>query len=122
MNKAVIYSVFLALLAFGLGSCKKYLSLRPQDGIVAQEYWQTKEQVQAAVVGCYASLLADPTGSDKPLSEYLFMWGELRADMTAPGLGISSAEQDIMNVNTLPTNAMVKWSAVYRTINYCNTV
>lgn len=122
MNKAVINSVLFALLALGTGSCKKYLTLQPQDGITRQEYWQTKEQVQSAVVGCYASLLGDPTGNDRSLAEYLFMWGELRGDMVAPGLGISSAELDIMNANTLTTNAIVKWSAVYRTINYCNTV
>jgi len=121
MSKIVFNIVFLSVLLTTI-SCNKYLSLQPQDGITRQEYWKTKEQVQSAVVGCYASLLGDPTGADRPLSEYLFMWGEARADMIAPGPGITSPELDITNVNTLSTNAIVKWSAVYKSINFCNTV
>ena len=98
------------------------MDLLPQDGITRQEYWKTKENIQAALIGCYASLLGDPTNRDRPLSEYLFMWGETKADMVAAGLGISNDEQDIINVNTLNTNSIAKWTAVYRTINYCNTV
>ena len=78
--------------------------------------------MQSAVTGCYASLLGDPNGRDKPLSEYLFLWGELRADMIVPGLGQTNDEVNVMNVNTLPNNPVTNWSAVYRTINYCNTV
>jgi len=122
MNKLFFSIISLTALLITAGSCSKYLSLQPQDGITRQEYWKTKEQVKSAVIGCYASLLADPSGADRPLSEYLFMWGELRADMLAPGLGITSPELDIINVNTLSTNAIVKWSAVYKSINYCNTV
>ena len=98
------------------------MTLQPQDGITRQEFWQTKEQIQSAVTGSYASLLGDPTGNDKPLSEYLFLWGELRADMITNGLGVTNDELDIINVNTLPTNANTKWASVYRTINYCNTI
>jgi len=111
MSKIVFNIVFLSVLLTTI-SCNKYLSLQPQDGITRQEYWKTKEQVQSAVVGCYASLLGDPTGADRPLSEYLFMWGEARADMIAPGPGITSPELDITNVNTLSTNGIVRWSAV----------
>lgn len=122
MNKKIILNLVFLVILFSNTSCNKWLTLQPQDGITRQEFWQTKEQIQAAVTGCYASLLADPANSDRKLSEYLFMWGELRADMLSPGLGISHDETDILNANTLATNTMVKWNAVYRTINYCNTV
>ncbi|MDE3237083.1 MAG: RagB/SusD family nutrient uptake outer membrane protein [Bacteroidota bacterium] len=123
MNKKIFFSwMFLAVLLITVTSCNKSLSLQPQDGITRQSFWQTKEQVQSAVIGCYASLLGDPAGKDKPLSEYLFLWGELRGDMIAPGIGATNDEQDVMNVNTLPTNTVTNWAAVYRTINYCNTI
>jgi hypothetical protein len=122
MKRRIVLNLIFAVVLFSNTSCNKWLTLQPQDGTTIQEYWQTKEQIQAAVVGCYSSLLADPANSDKKLSEYLFMWGELRADMLAPGPGISNDETDVMDVNTLPTNTIVKWNAVYRTINYCNTV
>jgi starch-binding outer membrane protein, SusD/RagB family len=124
MTKRKIIVGFTVLVAFAMlsSSCKKWMTLQPQDGITRQEFWQTKEQIQSAVTGAYASLLGDPTGSDKPLSEYLFLWGELRADMITNGLGVTNDELDIINVNTLPTNSITKWNSVYRTINYCNTV
>jgi hypothetical protein len=123
MNYNRLLSIFFsALLLLGYSSCKKRLDLKPPDGILAQDYWQTKEQVRAAVIGCYGSLLGDPSGTDKPLSELLFLWGELRADMLSPSLGITAEELDIMNVNTVATNSITNWRPVYRTINYCNTV
>ncbi len=104
-------------------SCKKFLDLKPQDGIIRQNFWKTKEQAQAAVTGIYASLLGAPV-NDKPLSEYFFLWGELRADMLSvfPGGGITNEEIDFMNVNILSSNSITNWRSVYRTINYCNTV
>lgn len=113
---------FLCLLIVltSAGSCKKFLDLQPQDGIIRQNFWKTKEQVQAAVNGVYASLLGG--GSDRPIPEYLFLWGELRADLLTPSTGISRDEIDIMNDNILETNSLTNWRAIYRTINYCNTV
>jgi hypothetical protein len=122
MNKKLVNIALLFLVVITTASCKKWLSLQPQDGITREKFWQTKEQVQSAVFGCYASLLGDPANRDRQLSDYLFMWGELRADMIAPATGISNDELDVTKVNTLATNTVTNWAAVYRTINYCNTV
>lgn len=123
MNKKIAFHIVaLSFLVISAPSCKKWLNLQPQDGITRQEFWKTKEQIQSALIGCYSSLLADPNGVDRPLSEYLFMWGEIRADMVAPGIGISADEQNIMNDNILSNNTITNWASVYRTINYCNTV
>lgn len=113
----------LILLSLALPSCKKWLDLKPADGIIVQNFWKTKEDIHAAVIGCYASLLGDPSGTSKrSLVESLFLWGELRADMLSPSLGTTNEEYQIMNVSTVSSNSIVDWSAVYRTINYCNTV
>ncbi len=106
-------------------SCKKYLDLQPADGITGSAYWQTKEQVQASVIGCYASLLGSPNGisnTSRSLVESLFLWGELRADMLASTTTTSNEQLDVINVNILPTNSISNWRSVYQTINYCNTV
>ena len=102
-------------------ACDDWLTLKPQDTIIKQDYWQTKEQVKSAVMGCYASLLGNP-GSGVTMTELLFFWGELRGDMLAPGLSITDSELQIMNGNILPSNPMMDWRPLYRTINYCNTV
>lgn len=97
-------------------SCSKWLDIKPQDGIIRDNYWQNKEQLKAAVIGCYASLL---NGS---LVQSLFVWGELRADMVGSTLNTAVDEVNIMQANILATNAYTTWAPVYRTINYCNTV
>jgi hypothetical protein len=102
-------------------SCNKWLELTPQDGIVGSEFWNTKEQVQAAVTGIYASMLGSTNG-DRALPEYFFIWGEARTDMVSPGFRADQNEQDIVNLNMLPTNRFANWRSVYQTINYCNTV
>jgi hypothetical protein len=116
--KIAIVTVLISILT---PSCKKWLDLKPQDGITGAEFWKTKEQVQAAVMGCYASLLASPTGNT-PLATSAFLWGELRADMVASTTGTSSNETDVINVNILPSNTISNWSNMYQIINYCNTV
>src|SRR5215203_4637198 len=120
MKKLAVKILFAAFLLSGAG-CKKWLDLQPQDGITGAEFWKTKEQVNSAVIGCYASLLASPTGS-RPLAESFFFWGELRADMIYATATALPEEIDIVNVNILPTNSIANWRSVYQTINYCNTV
>jgi starch-binding outer membrane protein, SusD/RagB family len=119
--KSLLHLIYFAVLLLACASCKKHLDLKPTDGILREDYWKTKEQVRAAVIGCYGSLLASPAGG-RPLSELFFLWGELRADMLAPSLGTTSEEYEVMNVNTVPANSLVNWQPVYSTINYCNTV
>lgn len=121
--KRIIYKILLLIFLFSGSSCKNWLDLQPQDGIIRNEFWKSKEDVQAAVIGCYSSLLAAPTGiKDRALTDYLFMWGELRADMVDPGPGITIDELNIMYVNVLSSNVLTSWKSLYRTINYCNTV
>ncbi|HEX8313543.1 MAG TPA: RagB/SusD family nutrient uptake outer membrane protein, partial [Flavisolibacter sp.] len=113
MKKTFIY-IFLICVASGLTSCKKWLDLKPQDGIVGNEFWNTKEQVDAAVTGIYSSLQAN--------TEFYFLWGETRGDMVSPGFRANQDEQDIVNLNMLPNNRYVNWRTFYQTINYCNTI
>jgi len=116
MNIKVKFSVVLLLFTLCGTSCNKYLSLEPQDGIIRQNFWKTKEQLKAAVNGCYASLLADP------LVENLFLWGELRGDMLSAGTGVRNTDLNVINVNITSTNTIADWSIVYKAINNCNTV
>lgn len=126
------FSVVLIVLLSILGtSCSKWLDLKPEDGLIRDDYWKTKEQLKASVMGCYASLLG---GSSIPLAKYLFVWGELRGDMVAPGVELASDEDaallgslrrdelDIIRTQISSDNLFTNWEAVYRTINFCNTV
>ena len=102
MKKLLTYTIFAGLLA-SASSCKKWLDLKPQDGIVRQEFWQTKEQVEAAVIGIYSSLLTQTSRTNSLATtsigpvESFFLWGEARTDMIAPGFTASSDEIDFVN-------------------------
>jgi len=121
--KKIIYSVVLGMVLIMSSSCKKWLDTQPRDGITRQGFWKTKEDIQAAVAGCYASLLAPPPGvGDRSLTEYMFIFGEIRADMIDPGPSAINDELDIFDVNITQSNVLSRWSAFYRTINFCNTV
>ena len=114
-------AIVAVLVSISTSSCNKWLDLKPQDGITGAEFWKTKEQVQAAVMGCYAALLGTYSGS-RTLAESAFLWGELRADMISTTTGTLGEENDIINVNILPTNSITNWRTIYQIINYCNTV
>jgi hypothetical protein len=121
MKSKLIFTVILLGSILTMGSCNKWLDLEPEDGILKENFWKTKEQIKSAVMGCYASLLGSPSGGPS-LARQFFLWGELRADMLAPSLGISNEELQVMNMNIDPSNSITDWSSVYETINYCNTV
>lgn len=115
-------TVASCLLIFGVASCAKKFDLMPPDGIIRENFWKTKEQVHAAVIGCYASLMGDPAGKERNLGEVFFVWGEIRGDMVNPSLGTKAEENEIFNISTQATNSIINWRPVYNTINYCNTV
>lgn len=117
--KRKIY-ILLAVLTLTC-SCSDWLYLEPEDGIIRQEFWKSKEDVHAAVMGCYASLLGNAQGSGYNIPELLFIWGEIRGDM----ISLSRLRSDflyVINGDILPDNGICRWNAFYRTINYCNTV
>ena len=66
----------MVTLAMSVCSCNKFLDLRPQNGITSDNFWQTKEQLQGAVIGIYNSMIRGPATD-------FFEWGEVRADFVA---------------------------------------
>lgn len=121
MFKNILYKTLLVtVLALTATSCNKYLELRPTDGITRDKFWKSKEQIQSAVIGCYTSLQTGNGG--KSPAELFFMWGELRGDMIAPGIGMSIDEANVVSVSILSTNSVTDWRNIYRVINFCNNV
>ena len=120
MRKHIIYNLVL-LVALLAQSCDSYLDLQPENGTTRDEFWKTKEDVQAAVIGIYSGLLNTP-GSGTTIAEYSFMYGELRGGMVGPGAYSSDDQRDIVTSNILSSNSVSSWAAFYTVINYCNTV
>jgi hypothetical protein len=101
---------------FALTSCNGWLDVQPEDGVVRERYWKTKEEVRAAVLGCYSQML-----DSKMMQEY-FVWGEMRAEMAMPASG---ANADLVALNSgeiTTTTSWSDWASFYKVINQCNTV
>lgn len=119
MIRKLIYSSLVVLVLVSSSSCNKWLDVKPQDGLIKQDYWKTKEQLNSAVIGTYILL------TDNAVVSQLFRWGELRADMVAiaPTPGKPTVDDtEFMQGNILSTNSLVDWSVVYKAIANCNIV
>lgn len=95
-------------------SCNDWLELEPPDGLIREEFWQTKEDVESAVMGAYHTFAA--------LDEVLFKYGEIRGDLVAGDYNQSSDERKIMEGTIYPENSLCNWADFYKMINYCNEV
>lgn len=101
---------------FALSSCDSWLNVQPEDGVVRERYWKTKEEVQAAVLGCYSQML-----DSKMMQEY-FVWGEMRAEMAMPASGANADMVALNSGEITTTTSWADWASFYKVINQCNTV
>lgn len=113
INKIIILFVIIIT---GLSACGDWLDLQPEDGVIRDRFWKTKEEAFSALMGCYASLMEPVT------MQRIFVWGELRADMVEPTAIANADLIAIQNGEIVSTNAFTRWEDIYRTINQCNTV
>ncbi|TYP98380.1 putative outer membrane starch-binding protein [Sphingobacterium allocomposti] len=111
----------LAIVLLSFSSCNKWLELKPQEGVVAEDYWKTKEQVRAAVNGLYISLIT-PIYGNRHLSQELFMHAEIRTDMVDISTFAPQTYTEYRFADMLPTNLFSDWGMFYKIINYCNNV
>ncbi len=105
--------LFIGIILIFSTSCDDYLNLLPLDGLVEEEFWKKKEDVEAVLMGAYQKFAQQ--------HENLFLYGEIRADMIeiykAP-----ETQREIIYGNIEPDNYLCKWDAFYEIINYCNFV
>ncbi len=107
--------IFLSLILVMISSCEKdYLELLPRDGLVKNEYWQKKEDVEALLMGAYERFAS--------LHRDLFLYGELRADLIEQNSSIPDDWARVIAGNIEPDNNLSRWDRFYEVINYCNFV
>lgn len=104
----------LALLMIMQISCNDYMDIIPPNGLIRNEFWKSKEDVEAVLMSAYETF-----GS---MSRELFLFGELRADFLEGDNNQNQNEQNIMENNIFPDNPLCDWSGFYSVINYCNEV
>jgi len=90
-----------------------WLELLPPDGLVVDEYWKSKEDVEATLLGAYQQFAE--------MDEKLFLYGELRGDMIR-AIQAPNYQQLIKNSNIFSNNQLCDWEDFYKIINYCNSI
>lgn len=97
-------------------ACDSWLDVQPEDGVVRERYWKTKEEVKAAVLGCYSQML------NSTMMQDYFVWGEMRADLALPSNGANADLKALNNGEITTANRFSDWASFYKVINQCNTV
>jgi len=102
--------VLLVVLIFTLNSaCNKWLDIEPENDLIQQEFWKTKDDVLAVLASAYDAV------RDNSLKS--FENGEIRADLIT-----------LANSNPIAGNKMssttdgIGWGHYYKAINLANTV
>jgi len=115
MKMKILPKIALIIPALVLSlSCSDWLELEPPNGLIREEFWQTKEDVESAVMGAYHTFAA--------MDEALFKYGEIRGDLVAGDNNQAVDERQIMEGTIYSENSMCNWSEFYKVINYCNEV
>lgn len=106
--------MILVLLCSSQLSCDDWLETIPPGGLIRQEFWKSKADVDAVLMAAYSDFSA--------MDRSLFLFGELRGDMLQGGANQSGSEKMIMENNIYPDNNFTNWGPFYKVINYCNEV
>ncbi|MFC2087220.1 RagB/SusD family nutrient uptake outer membrane protein [Bacteroidota bacterium] len=114
MKKALLGFLIPVFLIFSPGCEENPLRLLPPDGLVKDEYWKNKEDVEAVLMGAYQEFAN--------MDDLLFYYGEIRGDMLQADYNLQDELVSIINGNIYPWNSYASWQSFYQIINYCNSV
>ncbi|MDA3823417.1 MAG: RagB/SusD family nutrient uptake outer membrane protein [Bacteroidales bacterium] len=107
----------IALIIIGMTfsmSCNEWMELLPPQGLIREEFWQTKEDATAVMMGAYDSFAK--------MDRLLFLFGELRADMVIGDYSLGGSERQISESSIYSDNYLCNWEKFYEVINYCNEI
>ncbi|TRX53055.1 RagB/SusD family nutrient uptake outer membrane protein [Fulvivirga sp. M361] len=116
--KNISSKIYYIIVGGLLVSCNDFLDLSPVTEISSANYWQTQEDAEAGIIGCYDALQPDSYfGFD------LYTYGEVRSDNCFAG-GDNPNNFAIDNFTENPTNANItrSWRQLYFAIGRTNTV
>lgn len=113
MKKLAKY-MMVALIVLSQSACSDWLELIPPGGLIREEFWKTKADVEAVLMAGYSTF--------STMDRNLFLYGELRGDMLEGSSNQPWNEQLIMENNIYPDNGFTNWNNFYKVIDYCNEV
>lgn len=112
-----IYSIIkkgcAAILLLAMSGCNAWMDIYPENQQSSDQYWQSKEEVYAVLMGAYTNL--------RNSYKTYIQWGELRGD----GIDLISTSGDAYKIKNLDiniSNSICKWNNIYTTIARANAV
>ena len=114
-HRAAMFAFPLCGLA-PLASCSDFLSLKPLNEVVLENYWTEEADVYSVLFSCYEQMLSNDC------LNRMIIWGESRSDNMQAGSGAPNDLNQIFKENILETNPYTQWVSFYTVINNCNTV
>jgi hypothetical protein len=122
MKKIFKIAIGLAAVALTFTGCKKFLTQVPLDASTIQNYFRSKNDLDASITAMYASFQHEMTGAgtSSTWGKYMY-WGEGRSDnLDRSGYANSISTELSLNGITQSDDA-TDWSGLYRTIARANT-
>jgi hypothetical protein len=122
--KRILNIAALFIIAIGIGSCKKDISLNPSSGVTINNYFKTQGDITASLAGIYSAFQQEMDGTGNTSGEgyggrYNY-WGDARADaFTSSTYATYSVSE--MALNTLEfSNSATDWGGLYTVISRTN--
>ena len=97
--------------AFLLSSCNDWLDVLPNNEQVTDEYWQSKEDVEAVIASGYYYM--------RQCVPQFIKWGELRGGSIYT---MNSGDAKLQDFNMTSSHSLCDWSNVYKVIGLANSV
>ena len=111
MKKYIIAIILGAVTLTTTTSCNDWLDILPNNEQVTDDYWKSKEDVEAVIAsGYYYMRQCVPT---------LIKWGELRGGALYT---INSSDTKLQDFNMTPTHSLCNWADIYKVIGMANSV
>lgn len=116
VNKRFLTTVSIAFfLVVSFSGCKKFLDLKPENAITKDDFFKTKDDALAAIIGCYDALQTGSNGV--AFVNQALTWGEVRADLAS-----FDASNSLYMQNLDKTQSYCNWGPFYNTIGRANLV
>ncbi|TKG86949.1 RagB/SusD family nutrient uptake outer membrane protein, partial [Puteibacter caeruleilacunae] len=112
--KQLIYVALIGVTTMLTTGCNEWLDVLPEDKILRDEFWETKEDVEGMLAAAY-----DATRGNV---ERMIVHGEVRGPLMKTASNASDGAKKLDAFDILPTNEWTKWNGYYKAIGYANTV
>lgn len=97
-----------------IGGCNSWLDIEPENELIKQEFWKTREDVMSVLAATYDAFRETTIKS--------FLLGEVRADFVSVAQGEFSEYAQIGKNDISRSNSKVGWGEYYNVINLANTL